>query len=633
MKLSRLTGNIVKVCSFALLAVVTVYLYPRYNSSFPYRYEIGRPWGYDRVVAEFDFPIYKSAKQLATETEEVMRDFAPCYTYIQDVQMRTPLVVSLQEREVLIKEKVEKIAVVEKKVSTTYPLSDVYTPKSAYVAFGKTYNPNLERDSATTAQMKAALLSGISLTRGIVQAGEKVIDRGDIVTEETAVILQSLKIACENEQSSKRQSALSLVGEIALVCVFLLMFVLYLYVFRPTFLAELPTVLFFTILAGIITVLACATMRYTSLSIYLIPFAWVPIITRVFFDSRTALFLHITTVLLVAPAVPDSFEFIMVQIAAGMVAVAGLKDMTKRAQLAQTAAWILLTYSLTYTAFVLTTTGDWHNIYVWNYLYFGINTILIICAYGLIYLFERLFHFVSSITLVELTDINSSLLMEFAQKAPGSFQHSMQVSTLAMEAAKKIGAKSLLVRTGALYHDIGKMAHPEFFTENQPEGQNPLLDMSPEEAAKTVIAHVFDGVKIARQHHLPEMLVNFISSHHGTSLTRYFYNTAVNNAVSKDAVNPEEFRYPGPKPNSKETAILMMADAVEARSRSLKQYNEQTISDMVDDMIEQQISEGQFAETPLSFKDVEDIKLVFKERLMSINHHRIKYPAIGHTVK
>ena len=626
MRLSKLTGNIVKICSFALLAAVTVYLYPRYDSSFPYRYEIGRPWGYDRVVAEFDFPIYKSEEQLSAERAEVMRDFTPCYTYTSE--SRTPLVVSLQEREYLVKSNVTKIAVIDKKVSTTYPLNEVFTPKSAYVAFGQMYNPNLERDTAMTAQMEAALLGGISLTRGLIQAGEKVIDRGDIVTEETAVILQSLKIAYENEQSTKRLSALSLVGEIALVCVFLLMFILYLYVFRPTFLAELPTVLFFCILAGIITVLACATMRYTSLSIYLIPFAWVPIITRVFFDSRTALFLHITTVLLVAPAVPNSYEFIMVQIAAGMVAVAGMKDMTKRAQLAQTAGWILLTYSLTYTAFVLSTTGDWHNIYVWNYLYFGINTILIICAYGLIYLFEKLFHFVSSITLVELTDINSALLLDFAQKAPGSFQHSMQVSTLAMEAAKKIGAKSLLVRTGALYHDIGKMAHPEYFTENQPEGQNPLLEMTPEEAAQTVIAHVFDGIKIARQHRLPEMLINFITSHHGTTLTRYFYNTAVNNAGSKESVNTEEFRYPGPKPNSKETAILMMADAVEARSRSLKEYNEQTISDMVDDMIEQQISEGQFAETPLSFKDVEDIKLVFKERLLSINHHRIKYPTI-----
>ncbi len=627
MKLTTLTQNIVKATAFLLLAAATVYLYPRYDSSFPFRYEVGKPWVYDRIVAEHDFPIYKSEKQLAEEQEEVLRDFTPYYKYIT-ASPQMPLVVTLQERELLVKENVERVAIVTNKVSTTYPLNEVYTPKSAYVAFSQNYTPNIVRDTVMTEQMRNALLNGISLTHGVVQAGEKVVDRGDIVTEETAVLLQSLKMSNENEHATKRQTALSLLGEIVLVCALIIFFILYLYVFRPMFLKELTTMLFFAILSGIITVLALVGIRYTPLSIYLIPFAWVPIITRVFYDSRTALFLHIITVLLVAPAVPDSYEFIMVQIAAGMVAVAGLKDMTKRAQLAQTAAWIFLTYSVVYTAFVLGTTGDWHNINVWTYLYFGINMILIICAYGLIYLFERTFHLLSSITLVELTDINSSLLLEFAQKAPGSFQHSMQVSTLAMEAAKKIGAKSLLVRTGALYHDIGKLVHPEFFTENQPEGQNPLLDMAPEEAAKTVISHVTDGVKVARQNHLPEVLINFIVSHHGTSLVRYFYNTAVNNAAAGVSVDSELFRYPGPKPNSKETAILMMADAVEARSRSLKNYTEESISSMVDDMIEQQISEGQFAETPLSFKDVEDIKIVFKERLLAINHHRIKYPKI-----
>lgn len=628
MKLTTLTQNIVKGAAFLLLAAVTVYLYPRYDSSFPYRYEVGKPWVYDRVVAEYDFPIYKSEQQLADERAEVLRDFVPYYMFVPNRQ-HAPLVISLQEREDLIDDGIERIAVVDNKVSVTHPLTEVYTPKSAYMAFGKDYQPNLVRDTATTAQMREALLNSISLTRGVVQAGEKVVDRGDIVTEETAVLLQSLKIAYENEHVTNKQTTWSIIGEVALVLLFMIMFLLYLYVFRPAFIRELPSMLFFCLLSGIITVLACATMRYTSLSIYLIPFAWVPIITRVFYDSRTALFLHLTTVMIVALAVPDSFEFLVVQVAVGMVAVAGLKDMTKRAQLAQTAGWILLTYVLAYTAFVLSTTGNWHNINIWNYLYFGINTILIICAYGLIYLFEKMFHLISSITLVELTDINSALLLEFAQKAPGSFQHSMQVSTLAMEAAKHIGAKSLLVRTGALYHDIGKLVHPEFFTENQPEGQNPLLEMSPEEAAKTVISHVADGISVAQQHHLPEVLIDFITTHHGTSLARYFYNTAVNAASIKESVNPDDYRYPGPKPSTKETAIVMMADAVEARSRSLKNYTEQAVSEMVDDMINQQIAEGQFSNTPLSFKDVEDIRQVFKERLMAINHHRIKYPTIS----
>ena len=626
MKIKSFTKNVVNILAYVLLAAVTVYLYPRYDRSFPYRYEIGRPWSYDRLVAEFDFPIYKSDAQLNKEEIEVLRDFSPIYTFVNG-QPQSPLVLSLSEREVLVKEGVEHISVVDNKVATLYPLKDVYTPKSAYVAFEKDFTPNLVRDTAMTNQMRASLLSGISLTRGIVQAGEKIVDRGDIVTEETAMLLQSLKIAYA-EQQTKKQSAWSIAGEALLAILFILLFGVYLYIFRPEFLKQQRTMLFFAILSGLILVLACALMRYTSLSVYIVPFAWVPIITRVFYDSRTAFFLHLMTLLLAAPAVGNIGEFMVVQIAIGIVAVAGLKDMTKRAQLAQTAGLILLTYAATYTAYVLSTTGEWRSIDAWNYLYFGINTILIICAYGLIYLFEKGFKLLSSITLVELTDINSSLLLEFAQKAPGSFQHSMQVSTLAMEAAKRIGAKSLLVRTGALYHDIGKLAHPEYFTENQPEGQNPLLDMSPEEAAKVVIAHVEDGVRIARQHRLPEILISFITTHHGTSLTRYFYNTAVNNSKGKEQVNPELFRYPGPKPNSKETAILMMADAVEARSRSLKEYTENSVYAMVDDMIEQQIQEGQFAETPLSFKDVEDIRQVFKERLLAINHHRIKYPSI-----
>lgn len=628
MEFKSVTKNLITILAYILLAGITVYLYPRYDGSFPYRYEVGRPWSYDRLVAEFDFPIYKSESQLAQEEAEVLRDFTPYYTYI-DGQPRSPLIVSLSERETLIKEGVEHISVVDEKIATVYPLKDVYTPKSAYIAFKTDFVPNITRDTSMTNQMRTALLGGISLTRGIVQSGEKVVDRGDIVTEETAILLQSLKMAYENEHQTKKQSAWAIAGEVLLVLMFIILFGIYLYIFRPEFLKQQRTMLFFALLSGMILVLACVLMRYTSLSIYLIPFAWVPIITRVFYDSRTAFFLHLMTLLLAAPAVPNIGEFMVVQIAIGIVAVAGLKDMTKRAQLAQTAGLILITYAATYTAYALSTTGEWSSLNVWNYLYFGINTILIICAYGLIYLFEKGFHLLSSITLVELTDINSSLLLEFAQKAPGSFQHSMQVSTLALEAAKRIGAKSLLVRTGALYHDIGKLAHPEYFTENQSEGQNPLLEMSPEDAAKVVIAHVKDGVRIARQHRLPEVLINFISTHHGTSLTRYFYNTAVNNSKGKSPVNPDLFRYPGPKPNTKEGAILMMADAIEARSRSLKEYTESSVYAMVDDMIEQQIQEGQFSETPLSFKDVEDIRQVFKERLLAINHHRIKYPSIN----
>ena len=265
-------------------------------------------------------------------------------------------------------------------------------------------------------------------------------------------------------------------------------------------------------------------------------------------------------------------------------------------------------------------------------MYFGLNAILIICAYGLIFLFERGFGLLSSITLVELNNVNSNLMLEFAEKAPGTFQHSLQVSNLATEAAKRIGAKVLLVRTGALYHDIGKMSNPECFIENQSDGYNPLNGMDNLSAAQVVLKHVLEGERIARKHHLPEVIIQFIRSHHGTSQTRYFYNTALNQAkqagLPVSSVNAEEYTYPGPKPMTKEAAILMMADAIEARSRSLQEMTPQSISDMVDDMISIQMQDGQLAQTPLSFKDLEDVRAVFKQKLLEINHHRIVYPKV-----
>ena len=408
---------------------------------------------------------------------------------------------------------------------------------------------------------------------------------------------------------------------------FLCLFVVYLYVFRVAYLRSLSTVSFFCLQMFIVIALACLALRF-NLSVYLIPFAWVPILTRVFFDSRTALFLHFTTILITSIIVPAPVEFFFIQIVVGMVAVSSLSDMTRRAQLVQTAAWIFFAQSVAYTALSFAQAGLWSSIDPWMYLYFAICGLLTVGCYGLIYMFEKMFRFISSITLVELTDINSELLHTLAERAPGTFQHSMQVSNLAAEAAKAIGANALLVRTGALYHDIGKMTDPIYYVENQIGAENPLLKMDPRDAAQVVMAHVTEGERIARKNHLPEVIINFITTHHGTSLVRYFYNTYCN-AHPGEQVDETLFRYPGSKPSTKEGAILMMADAIEARSRSLKEYTETSIAEAVNQMIDAQIADGQFAETPLSFKDVEDIRRVFISRLVAINHHRISYPALN----
>ena len=618
--------TLIRLGAFALLAAVIVLMFPRYNNAFRYHFEVGKPWGYNSITADFDFPIYKTDEQMAKEQKQLLSTFTPSYKYIRGAQ-RQVLVISLSDKERIENEQYSRIAVMQGKVAKTYSLSEVYTPKSAYEHFGYECAQNLVLDTVLTDQMREKLLSTLSPTQGMVQKGEKIVDKGEIVTERTYQVLQSLRRAYDDESLGNRQRTLSILGEAILVVLFLLLFVIYLYVFRLQYLRSTSTVLFFCLQMFIVIALACLALRF-NLTVYLIPFAWVPILTRVFFDSRTALYLHFTTILITSIVVPAPVEFFFIQIVVGMVAVSSLSDMTRRAQLVQTAAWILLAQVIAYTAISFAQTGVLTSIDLWIYLYFFICALLTVGCYGLIYTFEKMFRFISSITLVELTDINSELLHTLAERAPGTFQHSMQVSNLAAEAAKTIGANALLVRTGALYHDIGKITNPLYYVENQQGTENPLLEMDPRDAAQVVIAHVTEGEKIARRNHLPEVVINFITSHHGTSLVRYFYNTYCN-AHPKEKVDESLFRYPGAKPTTKEGAILMMADAIEARSRSLDDFSEESIAAAVNQMIDSQIADGQFAETPLSFKDVEDIRRVFTARLSAMNHHRISYPTLN----
>lgn len=607
---------------FAVLAAVIVLMFPRYNNAFRYHYEIGKPWGYNALTADFDFPIYKTDEQLNKEQTQLLSTFAPYLKYIPHVQ-REVKVVSLQTMEWIQNEGFTRVAINQ----TRYPVSELYTPMTAHKKYGYDCAVNLVLDTVRTENMREKLLATLSPTMGLVQKGEKIIDHGDIVTERTYQILQSLRRAYDDESLGTKQRTLSILGETLLVLLFLCLFVVYLYVFRLSYLRSTSTVLFFALQMFIVIALACLALRF-GLSVYLIPFAWVPILTRVFLDSRTALFLHFTTILITSIVVPAPVEFFFIQIVVGMVAISSLGDMTRRAQLVQTAAWILAAQVIAYTAITFAQTGALASINPWMYLYFVICALLTIGCYGLIYTFEKLFRFISSITLVELTDINSELLHTLAERAPGTFQHSMQVSNLAAEAAKAIGANALLVRTGALYHDIGKISDPLYYVENQVGVENPLLKMDPRDAAQVIMAHVTEGEKIARRNHLPEVVINFITTHHGTSLVRYFYNTYCN-AHPNEKVDESLFRYPGTKPSTKEGAILMMADAIEARSRSLSEFTEASITAAVNQMIDAQIADGQYAETPLSFKDVEDIRRVFVSRLVAMNHHRISYPTLN----
>ncbi len=616
-----------KLLPFLAFTGIVLYLFPHYDNQFSYYVEVGKPWGYERLTASSDFPIYKTAEQLAKEQDALLADFAPCYNYIDSVT--SPLVLSYEEREALENQHYRFISVLDNQVAKRYSLEQVYTPRQAFEIYGVTLRPNIVLDSLKTEQVKQSLLSTISPTQGIVQAGEKIIDTGELVSERDYQIIMSLKKMYEQSDRSALQKTLSLIGITALICFLVAVFAAYLFLFCPTIIKKWSNILFFCIMPLLLIAITFLLMRFTTVPLYLIPFAWVPMVVRSFYDSRLAMIAHLLTIFICSLAVPVPLEFVFIQVVVGAVTIVSMQDLSKRSQVLQTTGWIVLTYAIGYTAFCLISPTHILSIDWLTYVYIVLNGVLVVCgSYGLILAFEHLFGLISATTLIELTNVNSTLLQDFAQKAPGSFQHSLQVGNLASEAAKKIGANALLVRTGALYHDIGKMLHPEFFIENQNGGDNPLLDLDPKVAARTVIQHVDDGTELAQKAHLPSFLIKFIRSHHGTSLTRYFYNTYVN-AHRDEQVDEAIFRYAGPKPTTKEGAILMMADAIEARSRSLSVYTEQSLWDMIVDMTNQQVEDKQFSETPLSYKDMEDVRLVFKERLISIYHHRIKYPTLN----
>jgi putative nucleotidyltransferase with HDIG domain len=623
-----------QILAFVILAALSIYLLPRQQHSVSFDYTVGRPWGYGLLKADMDFPILKTEAELSVERARLLKDFVPVYKPQIPLDSTGLYILSVDEMARVEKNGWQYIKVAENNVSNMVPLQDLHTPKTAYQLTGKNLPVNIIYDTIKSESIKDEYLEDMSLVHGMVFKGTKIVDSGEIVTDEIAQIILSFSEAKNNSSNPKSQSLMpTFASAICVVCL-LLIFFLYLFTYRRKLLDNLRNVLFFTILMAIIISAAFVLLAYVDAHeyVYLIPFVWAPIIARVFYDSRTAIFLHIITVSIVSLAVTMPYVFLLTQVLVGIVAVISLRDMTQRAQLAQTAAFVLISYSLIYTALHVLTAGDWQSINWHFYVLFAVNAVLVICAYGLIFLFERGFGLLSSITLVELTNVNSNLMLQFAEKAPGTFQHSLQVSNLATEAAKRIGAKVLLVRTGALYHDIGKMSNANYFIENQSEGNNPLIGMETAAAAKVVIEHVVEGERIARQHNLPELIVHFIRSHHGNSQTRYFYNTAINQAkqagLDPSAVDAAEYSYPGPKPSTKEAAIIMMADAIEARSRSLKEMTPQSISDMVDDMINMQMQDGQLAETPLSFRDLEDVRVVFKQKLLEINHHRIIYPKV-----
>lgn len=475
-----------------------------------------------------------------------------------------------------------------------------------------------------TDKLEENALNSISTTRGMVQKGELVVAKGTMVNAGIYQKLESLRAAYEEDAKVAGDRRLVLLGQLLLAGLIISLLMVFLYLFRKDIYADNRQIsLILLVITGMLVTLSWA-IKIKAPSVYYIPFCIVPIIIRILFDTRLALNIHLLVVLIAGFFIPNSFEFAFLQISAGMVAIYSIKNLIKREQFLISALLILLNYFIAFLGISLIRDGSFRDIEWLNFVPFIFSVLLSLLAYPLIYAFERMFGITSDVTLMELTNTNSKLLRDLAFKAPGTFQHSLQVANLAEAAIFKIGGNALLVRAGALYHDVGKIINPQFFIENQVRGINPHDTISYEQSAQIIIQHVNQGVEIARKHHIPEMLIDFIRTHHGNTRVDYFYQSFLKNFPEK-FVDENIFRYPGPIPFSKETAVLMLADSVEAASRSLKEPDALSISDLVERIIDYKLNQDQLNDSDITLKDIETIKVIFKAMLMGIYHVRIEY--------
>ncbi len=660
---------------FIVTVTIIVYFLPK-EGKFNYQFDINTPWKYGLLQASFDFPIYKNEKQVKAEEDSIMASYQPYYDLDRNIERNALAklredysktlkqqigsaylrhiertlkeiyatgVMSGNELNQLEEDSTHHILLVEQNVATSFPISHFYSTKTAYehllsadTAYSKQalqacnlnnyILPNIIYDEAKSESSLEDLISNISWANGYVLNGQKIIDRGEIIDENTYNILSSLEKEWAKRSDSIQEKRLTIAGQVLFVSLFIFCFMCYLELFRKDFYDRKGSLSLLFILIIFFPVLSSIIVEQNLASIYIIPFAMIPIIVRIFLDSRTAFMAHVAIILLCSITLRYPHEFILLQLLTGMAAIFSLRELSQRSQLFRTAFIIFASYALLYFAFELIHEDDLTKLNTRMYIYFAINGVLLLFAYPLLFALEKIFGFTSNVTLVELSNINHPLLREMSEIAPGTFQHSLQMSNLAAEAANRIGAKSQLVRTGALYHDIGKLMNPAFFTENQ-SGVNPHKSLSYEQSAQVIINHVTDGLKLADKHNLPKVIKEFINTHHGQGLTKYFY-ISYKNEHPNEEVDAEKFRYPGVNPFTKEQAILMMADAVEAASRSLSEYTEESIGGLVDKIIDSQVADGFFKECPITFKDIAQVKALFKEKLKTIYHTRITYPEL-----
>ena len=663
--------------AFVLLTTLLIVWFLPRNEGRKFDYEVGEPWHYGTIIAKYDFPVYKTEEALAQERDSLLRQFQPYYDYNSTIEVEeiAKLRQDLRNNNISLPAGFEEhiidrlhrfyqsgimetptynrihadttnqVRIVFGKDAESVNINSIFSTMSAYeqllnderfaqersllqrLNLNNYIVANLIYDKARTESAKNDLLSGISPASGIVMSGQRIIGQGEIVNEYSFRVLNSMQKEIQRRSASKTQLTYNLIGNTVYVFILVLLFTMYLGLFRRDYFEKMRNIAMLYVLITIFPVLVSLMIEHTyfNFSVYILPFAFVPIFIRVFMDSRTAFLTHITMVLICASALRYQFDFIIIQTVAGLVAIYSLREMSSRAQVFRTALWVFLATCITYLTLKLMESSEEFNFESSMYYHFIINGVLLLLAYPMMFLVEKTFDFISVITLIELSDTNKGLLRKLSEEAPGTFQHSITVGNLASEIANKIGAKSTLVRTGALYHDIGKILSPAFFTENQQGGVNPHDSLTYKESAQIIIAHVNNGVKLAEENNLPVVIREFILTHHGCGLAKYFYIN-YQNEHPDEIVDKEPFTYPGPNPSTREQAILMMADTCEAASHSLSDYTEESISNLVNKLIDQQVADGFFAECRITFYDIAIAKQVLIERLKAIYHTRIQYP-------
>jgi cyclic-di-AMP phosphodiesterase PgpH len=676
--------EIAKVLLFLAALIVLVLIFPR-EGRFQYEFMQGKPWMHDDLIAPYDFAILKSAQEVESEKNKLLETLQPFFRTDDTLysQQREKLIsffnnewskkyrneepenkdrnkslrISLMIYDsILAAGVVENVSIMEGKpanfqvnlihdnVIWKKKWGDLFTIRTADLFIREKVASesgidralvinvlenmlvqNIKFDKETTEKEKENLFTNISASRGLIQAGERIVSRGELISPEKYQVLESLRIDYESRLGISYKFAGIVFGQIILLAISMISLFLFLYFFRKEIFAQAKYVIMLLLLIVTAVYGTVLVVKFNPDYVYLIPICLIPIVVGVFTDSRLALFTHLITIIITGFLVPNSYEFVFLQLFAGIVTILSTVRLERRSQFFLTSTVIFLTYSVIYLGMTLIREGTLHNL---NYQYFGLfagSAILTLFSYPLIFIFERIFGLITNVTLLELSNTNNKLLRELALKAPGTFQHSLQMANLAEEAIYEIGGNPLLVRTGAMYHDIGKISDPMYFVENQTTGLNPHDDLTNEESAGIIVEHVMKGVERAKKYKLPEQIIDFIRTHHGTRQTEYFYKLAKKENPDGE-VDAKDYSYPGPEPFSKETAVLMMADAVEAASRSLSKPDEDAIDRLVETLINNQIENHQFDNADITFRDIRKVKGVFKKKLMNIYHLRIEYP-------